>query len=125
MLRDVSNQDLGLDFKFVDKVAIYENELISILLPETIFSREEIEKLINFFNAASTDNLSSDALIDFDEKDQQQKSKTVEKIEEAPKQKPKKAVTAATKKTKTAAKPKATKAKTTASKRKKTTNDKK
>ena len=54
LLRDVSNENLGLEFKFVDKIAIYNNELISILIPENIFSREEIDKLINFFDTAVT-----------------------------------------------------------------------
>ena len=54
LLRDVSNENLGLEFKFVDKIAIYNNELISILIPENIFSREEIDKLIKFFDTAVT-----------------------------------------------------------------------
>jgi len=52
-LRNVTQQDLGLDFRFIDKIAIRADELISILLTNRIFSKEEVDRLVDFYNKSS------------------------------------------------------------------------
>ncbi len=49
-IKNLSGGDIGLDFKYVDKIALMENEMIAILNINKIFSPEEIAQLNDFIS---------------------------------------------------------------------------
>lgn len=109
-LKNVTNEELGLDFKFIDKVAVKDDDLISLLNADRIFSKEEITNLLSMYTRRTQEEKKSTDTIE--EKKIKPKSK--------PKPKPKpKAVTIVRKNTK---KPVATPSKPKTQRKKKKPN---
>lgn len=48
-IKNVTNEELGLDFKFIEKVAVKDDDLISLLNADRIFSKEEITNLLSMY----------------------------------------------------------------------------